>query len=329
MTLTRRKFLSSSVIIGSSLMLPKITQAAAGQGHIIVGYENLANGPVGQVVNQINAVLSDYYKAYQYSFDEVIGNNTIKSMVEAKEGPADGSQILFAFAPQIDIFPEIYRKLPYDPLTDFKPLVLLGGYTFLITVGPAVDKSVQTIDDYAKWVDDNPEYRNIGFAQYGSSGHVTMLMLARGKNIALRPQAYRSLPQLGADLADGNLAAGIVLTGFNRKLYENGTLRAIGTTSQFRHPGYHDIPTCREQGLNDIDISGWFGLFINAQTPEDRYNKLMYAYQNSVTRGDYLKVLQQNLFKPIFDSPEQITARIQKERQFYRNIIQEYRISRL
>ncbi|MFM2477041.1 Bug family tripartite tricarboxylate transporter substrate binding protein [Celerinatantimonas sp. MCCC 1A17872] len=328
MALTRREFNIASLILGSNLLLPRHVSAAE-NGHILTGYKNLDKSPIEQVVNKSIELVGQSYTKYQYKFEEELGNNSINAVVKVKDGPTDGSCILFTASPQMSIFPELYRQLPYNPLNDFKPLVLLAGYSFLFTVGPTVDKSVKTLDDYIKWVENTPEYRNVGFTQYGSSGHMAMQILARAKNVAIRPQAYSDINQVAVDLKDGNLAAAIILTGFSMPEFKDGTFRALAATSQFRHPGFHDVPTCRELGIKDMDISGWFGLFVPKTTPDNVYLPLMYGFQNTIIRGEFINTLQKNYFKPMFDSPEQITIRLKQHQAYYRNLIEQYKMTRL
>lgn len=328
MPLTRRQFTLGSLLLGSDLLLPNLLSAAE-TGYIYSGYKNLDKGPVGLAIKQLGKFVSETNARFQYQYKEVLGRNSMNAAVAVKDGPVDGSAIFLTASPQMSIFPALYRNLPYDALNDYKPLAMLGGYSFIIAVGPLVDASVKTLDDYIAWVEENPEFRNIGFAQYGSSGHMAMQILARAKNVAIKPQAYSDITKVAVDLADGNLAAAIILTGFSMPLFKDGTFRALAVTSQFRHPGFHDVPTCRELGMNEMDISGWFGLFLSSRVSADIYEPLMYAFQNSIIRGEYIQLLQKNYFKPMFDSPEQIMSRLAKHQAYYRQLIAEYKMTRI
>lgn len=68
--------------------------------------------------------------------------------------------------------PVLAQELDYSPLEDFEPVALLGEYTFVLFVGPAVPPKVATVDDYLRWVRQNPDYRDIGFVLNASHAHL-------------------------------------------------------------------------------------------------------------------------------------------------------------
>ncbi|CAG9000938.1 MAG: hypothetical protein CENE_02946 [Candidatus Celerinatantimonas neptuna] len=329
MEINRRDFLSLSLLLGANLLLPNKASAGISERIFLTGYDKLIKNPIGILAQKVAVELSLYNQEWAYHLKARLGNHTMNAPIQIKESPADGRSILLAVSPQMTIFPAIYKQLPYNPLEDFTPLVLLGGYTFLITLGPVVDRSVKTIDDYVDWVLEHPNYRDIGFAQYGSSGHMAMKILSRSKKIALRPLPYRDFPPLIQDLKSSNLAAAIILTGIATPLFKKNIFRAIAATSRHRHLGWEDVPTAREQGIPNMNISGWAGLFLHSQTPHSIYQPLLQSMQEITDSLDYIARLRKYSLIQLPDTPERISKRIVREQKYYQRLVENFRFTRL
>lgn len=329
MELNRRDFLSLSLLLGADALLPNAAFANEKERIILTGFGQITSNPIGILAQKIAQELPLYNLEWRYHIKSILGKHTMNAPIQVKKSPADGRTILLTVSPQMSIFPAIYDQLPYNPVTDFLPLALIGGYTFIITLGPVVDRSVKTIDDYVDWVLENPNYREIGFAKYGSSGHMAMKILSQSKQIALRPIPYREFPALVQDLQNSNLAAGIILTGIATPLYKKGIFRAIAVTSRYRHLGWGDIPTAKEQGIPDMDISGWGGLFLKADTPDTIYRPLLQAIQEIIDSIDYIARLRKYSLNLLPDPPEAIHSRLVREQAYYKKLVKEFRFTQL
>ncbi|ULR32066.1 tripartite tricarboxylate transporter substrate binding protein [Dickeya fangzhongdai] len=328
MAMTRRTFLAGC----SSLLFPALysrgPQAAAPQeGVVMFGYAQTGLG--SKVANEVSVLLESQYRARRYRLYNEPGENSIRAVMSTKKSPGDGSVLLMAQSPQLIIFPSIYNHLPYNPLTDFKPLAITGEYTLLLTLGPIVDARVKSLDDYVRWVESNPEFSNIGFAQFGSPGHMAQLVLGREKNVALQSQSYYGTSMIVDDLLNGHLAAAFLISGNSLDLYKNGKLRAIASTSRLRQPGGDDVPTCREQGIPSMNINGWYGWFAPAGMPDSVYRPLADAMQRTIVSYDYLEMLRKYYLKPVYDNPDKIRQRIQQEQAYYADLIETYQVSKV
>lgn len=328
MAISRRTFLASA----SSLLLPvlhpvPILAAPQQVGIVVFGYGQTGIG--SRLADDIAVLLGAYYPQRRYRLYNLLGENSVKAVMSARSASTDGGVLLQMQSPQVTIFPSIYSRLPYDPLRDFKPLAITGEYTLLLTLGPLVDSSVKTLDDYVRWVQDNPDFSNLGFIQFGSPGHMAYLILQREKNVALSPQSYAGTTMIVDDLMSKHLAAALLISGNALPQFRSGQLRAIAVTSRLRHPGWDDIATCREQGIPNMNITGWYGWFAPSGMPDDIYHPLANALQSMIVSSDYLEMLRKYSLKPVYDTPREIVNRIQREQAFYAALIDDYRVSKV
>lgn len=327
MAVSRRALLG----LGASMLLPRMASGAhtdpkGAANRAVFGYGRTGLGT--ELGEKILALLPNYYPQRSWQIENMPGENSIRAMRYVRQAPRDGSTILLAQSPQMTAFPSLYRQLPYSPERDFIPLAITGEYALFMALGPVVDPAVKSLDDYLNWVVKNPSFNNIGFAQFGSPGNMAQLILSREKGVELQPQVYRGTSMIIDDLLEGYLAAAFLIGGNGARLMRNGILRPIAVTSQFRVPGW-DVPTCREQGVPQINLTGWYGWFLPAGTPDSIAKPLQAAMQNLIVSYDCLEVLRSSSLKPVYDSPATITTRIKTEQAHYAALVEEYRVQRV
>lgn len=322
----RRSFMSQSALLMLAATLPNSTFAQAlGGGRLIFG---VPRGSIGHsLANSALAILAKQ-SGLQYQLDVVDGRNTLQASETVKLAAADGTTILQSQSGSMVVFPAMYKSLNYDPLADFTPLGILGDYAYALSVGPAVPSSVNSIDTYLAWVEKNPDLRDVGFSLYGSQGHLIALMLARGKEVALRPQSYKSSNAMVKDMVSGTVAAGISVAG-NVKLLGEGKLRPIAVSGSARQPAWPDVRTFAEQGLKDIVIDGWYGWFAPAKTPPAQLQALRDAINTMIASKEFAAEQQKWLINPHPLNAEQITQRMRTEIANYRKLVHSYDLTQI
>lgn len=265
---------------------------------------------------------------FEYRLQIISEQNTRLASRTAKQATPDGTTILQAVSASMSLLPNVYDSIESDPINDFTPLALLGDYTYVLAVGPAVPQSIQTVDAYVDWVSKNPHFRDVGITLYGSQSHVAGLILAREKEIALRMQTYSHTTAIIDDLLDGGLAATIFVCGQVNARRAEGKVRALAVTSKDRLQNWPAVKTFTGQGV-PMDINGWVGWFVPANTPDPTISDLF----NEVTRmqqtQDYQELQKRYLLTQVSLSPEQIKQRITEENGYYGKLITELGISKL
>lgn len=322
----RRKFVQGAGALWLGSMLPSVGHGAAGApGRLVLG---IPAGSVGSRIADVALRLLASEYQMDYHLDVVDQRNTQEASETVKAARADGTTLLQAQSGSMVIMPSLYRKVNYDPFADFTPLAVLGEYPFTLTVGPAVPASVTDVNGYVEWVRANPEYHDLGFAIYGSQVHLITLMLARGKEIALRPLPYRSPRSLTEDIASGALAAGISLAGSGAAA-DNNRLRSLGISSARRVEQMPQVATFAEQGLPEINLTGWYAWYSPAHTPPAVVQSLHEKVMAIQSLPDYRKLQNSLVLSSLALTPEQIVARMRQELVTYRDLINRYGLSQM
>lgn len=196
-----------------------------------------------------------------------VGGNGRIGAVGVKNGPADGSIMLFTPAFPLAIFPHIYKTLPYDALQDFVPVATTSKGAFALSVGPMVPASVQTVADFNAWCKANPDKATFG-APAGGGQHFSGVLFARLAGTPLRMIPYKGGAPSVIDVLGGHIAAVVTPLPEVVQHVRDGKLRMLATTTTQRTRFTPAVPTMRELGY-DVVFEDWSGIVAPARTPKD------------------------------------------------------------
>ncbi|WP_210253765.1 tripartite tricarboxylate transporter substrate binding protein [Bradyrhizobium sp. S69] len=190
------------------------------------------------------------------------GNIAVNQL--AKSAP-DGYTMVLGQTSQLAINPSLYGNLPYDPIKDFVPVLLLADAPNVVVV-PASSpyRSLADVVAAAKKMPDGMDFATPGI---GTVSHLTAELFARSAGIKLR-----HIPSRGANTALLDVAAGripLMLSSIPTALglIRSGELRAIAVSALARTPVLPDVPTVAEQGYPGFNAGTWYGLLVPAGTP--------------------------------------------------------------
>ena len=165
------------------------------------------------------------------------------------------------------VYADIYRNLSYNPTTDLAPVSLAATFVHGLAVGPMVPAEVKTLAQFADWCKANPGKASCGNPGEGSFPHFLTLVLAKALSAPIQPVPYRGGAPALNDMLAGQLAALLLPDGSFLPYAQDNKIRVLATSGTARSPFYPNVPTFAEQGVKDLVVTEWFGLFAPAATP--------------------------------------------------------------
>ncbi|WP_088142016.1 Bug family tripartite tricarboxylate transporter substrate binding protein [Achromobacter xylosoxidans] len=202
---------------------------------------------------------------------------------QVKRADSDGYTLLFV-AVTSAINQTLYKNVNFDLTKDFTPVALGAKVPNILVVNPAVPvKSVQELVDYAK--------KNPGKLAFASSGSGTSIHMA-GELFKMQTGIdVLHVPYKGSAPAVTDLIGGQVQFMFDNMPsawphVQSGKLRALAVTTTERSKSAPDVPTMKESGFANFDVSSWFGLIAPAGTPPDVVNKLNAAMVKALDKPE-------------------------------------------
>ncbi len=196
--------------------------------------------------------------------------NTLAADAAAK-APKDGYTLLVATNTGQAIAPHLL-KLAYDPMKDLQPLGMVVVVPHLLLVGPS-EKARDTKELVAA-MKAKPAGYSYASAGIGSTQHIAgeALNLAAGTSAVHVP--YRGSSAAHTDLIGGQVQIMLDTTSSAMGQVKGNKLRALAISTPKRSAELPDVPTLREVGLADVEISTWYGLYTTAGTPKVVVDKL-------------------------------------------------------
>ena len=193
------------------------------------------------------------------------GANAIIATEAVAKAKPDGYTLLMAYATELAVNPATMKKLPYDPVRDFTPIVQLAGAPLVLAVNPALPaNSVKELIALAKAKPGALSYSSSGG---GSVHHFAgeLFKLQAGADLLHVP--YKGSGPATADAVSGQVQVTYASVASVLRFVQAGRLRALGVTSKQRSSQMPEVPTLVEAGLADFELTSWYGLLAPAGTP--------------------------------------------------------------
>jgi tripartite-type tricarboxylate transporter receptor subunit TctC len=188
-----------------------------------------------------------------------------------KNGPPNGTILLFASFSQMTLQPHIYHDLGYDPFSDFVPI----SQTVRSEIAFAVSSQIpaHSIKEAIAWLKANPSQAHYGSPGIGTGPHFAGIEFGRLVGLDLRHVPYRGTPAALPDVLAGRIPLYIALAAELIEQHKSGAIRILATADATRSPFLPDVPTLNEAGI-DIRAPGWFAFYAPAQTRGDIVEQL-------------------------------------------------------
>ena len=203
---------------------------------------------------------------------------TLGTDIVAKAKP-DGYTLLLISTPHT-ANSSLYKKLPYNPITDFIPVARIGTASQVISVFPGLP--VKTLPELIEYAKARPGQVNYVSSGVGSSQHLVSEMFANLAGLQLVHIPYKGAGAALADVAAGHaqISVGTVVQAL--PLIKGERLRPLAVSGAKRQAVIPDTPTAIEIGLKGFDADNWWGILAPTGTPAELVQKL------SVTLADIL-----------------------------------------
>ena len=241
------------------------------------------------------------------------GNIAAETVLRAE---ADGYTLLVAGQAILAINKALYKKLSYDPASDFKFVGMLGVIANVLLVNPAA-VPVSSVAELVALAKQKP-----GAVSYASNGpgsltHLTAAMLAHQAGVELLHVPYQGASALMSDLLAGRIGMTFTAASAALPLVTSGQLRALAVTTPERSRFSPDLPTLVESGFPSLAAPTWFAVMARAGTPEPILARLRAEFNGVIASQDYAAALERQSMEIMRVPPETADAFLAKERALW------------
>jgi tripartite-type tricarboxylate transporter receptor subunit TctC len=206
----------------------------------------------------------------------------------AKSAP-DGYTFVFIFDTHA-VHQALNPNLPFDPLKDFEPVMIVGTAPMAITTGTM--KPYKSFADVLAAAKAKPDTVTLGNVGNGSLAHLTTIVLNQAAGIRLVPVPYKGGGPLSTDLMGGQVELALASTAAQAQHVRGGKMRALVLTGEKRSHTMPDVPTLKEQGI-DVVAHAWWGILAPAKTPRPIIDRFHAELVKAIRLPDVNKMLSE------------------------------------
>jgi tripartite-type tricarboxylate transporter receptor subunit TctC len=189
----------------------------------------------------------------------------------------------------------MYKKPPYNPATDFKPVILIADVPIALMVRK--DLPVSNLKEFATYVKAHEKEMKFGSAGAGSATHLGCVVVNTALGLNTTHIPYRGTGPAMQDLQAGNIDYLCEIISTAKPQIDAGRVKGIAMLTKERSQALPNLPTAIEQGT-DIQAYTWNAFFMPKDTPDAIVKKLHDAtnqVMNMPAVADGLKKLGANV----------------------------------
>jgi tripartite-type tricarboxylate transporter receptor subunit TctC len=264
---------SIALVLGAALAV--IGASAQAQAYPTKPVKVVVGFPPGQATDIIARMVAEELSkslGQQFYVDNRAGAAGIIGTEAVAKAPGDGYTLLMSSSGPLAVNPSLYSKLPYDPLKDLAPILLVARVPEYLVANPAFPpNNVKELIEYAKA---NPGKVNYASAGSGVTNHLIMESFRSTAGIQLTHIPYKGSPPAIADLIGGQVQLMWDTGPATLTHVRNGKLKILGVGTLQRAEATPEVPTIAEQGYPGFEGIAWIGLVAPKETPQPIIAKL-------------------------------------------------------
>jgi tripartite-type tricarboxylate transporter receptor subunit TctC len=208
----------------------------------------------------------------QLIVENVAGAGGTTGITRGAQAKPDGYTLMMGHMGTHGAAPALYKNLKYDPTKDFEPVGLAAGTPILIVAKKAFP--AKDLKEFIAHLKANGSKVNEAHAGVGSVSFTTCTMLNAQLNVKPTLVAYRGTGPALNDLVAGQVDFMCDQIVNLVEQIKAGSIRAYAIATAQRSPALPDVPTTREAGLPEYQVSAWNAVFAPKGTPRDVVAKL-------------------------------------------------------
>jgi tripartite-type tricarboxylate transporter receptor subunit TctC len=225
--------------------------------------------------------------------------------------PPDGLTLLVAPDATVTASPHLFNKLPYNPVKDLTPIIVLCRITPVLAINPSLPaRNVQELIALAKAKPGTLNYGSFGVGHYS---HLSMEDFKQRTGTDILHIPYRGAPQATIALITGDVGVELTPLSSVEAHERDGKVRIIAAAGAKRAELRPDLQTVAEQGVSGFSTTGWFALWGPANMAPELVRKIHADVTKVLELPQSREFFQTNSFERVDLTPDQFAQLIQDD----------------
>ena len=253
------------------------------------------------------------------------GGGGVVGATETVRATPDGYKLGVATVSSTASNPAINSKIPYNPVTDFTPIINIAATPNVIAVNPAFPAK-----DYQAFVAElkkNPGKYSYASSGTGGIGHMLMELYK-----SMTTTFVTHIPYRGAGPALNDVVAGQVPIVFDNlpsalPFIKAGRLVPLVVAAPERLKELPNVPTFKEVGLEPVNRMAYYGILGPKGLPKDVVDKIHAGTKKALEDAAVRKRIEDTGSLIVANTPEQFAAQIKAEYEVYKEVVQKQKLT--
>jgi tripartite-type tricarboxylate transporter receptor subunit TctC len=267
-------------LIATLAFFTGVAEAQQYPTHAIIEIVPFAAGGPTDVIARIAGEHMSKVLGQQLVDENVAGAGGTTGIARGAAAKPDGYTIMMGHMGTHGAAPAMYPQLKYDPTKDFEPIGLVAGTPIVIVAKK--NFPAKTLKEFIAYAKANQAKLNEAHAGAGSVSFTTCTLLNAQLGIKPTRVAYRGTGPAVNDLVSGQVDYMCDQIVNVSEQIKGGAIKAYAIATAARSPALPDVPTTKEAGLPQYEVSAWNALFAPKGTPKEIVAKLNDALSRSL-----------------------------------------------
>lgn len=253
------------------------------------------------------------------------GAGGVTGTAQVAASAPDGTTLVVGTPGPIATAPALMASMPYAPMRDLAPVMLIANVPNLVVVNP--QSGITSIEGLIAAARARPGSIHFGSAGIGATTHLAGELFKLMAQVDMVHVPYRgSVPAL-TDLQGGQIQLMFENMPGALELVRAGRLTGLAVTSPNRATAAPEIPTVSESGLPGYAVVSWFAIFAPGQTPAPVIQRLNQGLRRIMARPAVRQRILELGAEPADGPPEALGALAREETERWGRVIREARIT--
>jgi tripartite-type tricarboxylate transporter receptor subunit TctC len=218
------------------------------------------------------------------------------------QSPPDGHTLFIATNTAMLQVPLLQKKPPYDPLTAFSPVSLVGRYTFLLVITPSL--GIDSFSGLIAYARANPG--KVNFATYSGASQLTYAQIVKNAGVDMLRVPYKGEAPSVTDILGGTVHAVFATPTSSFAHIQSGRLRALAVTLPQRWPLLPNVPTTVEAGMPPITVEFFAAMYAPAGLPAEIASRISRELAAIIARPQIREAIDKQGFALAASTPEEL-----------------------